>query len=134
MEILVLSDKNHITFDECDQLTRLVGWGDPYYPSESAWQRIITASSHIAYVRQDNLFVGFGRVIEDGMMCMFYDVCVHPHYQKQGIGSAVMKNLLSKLEHHKFVSVGLFVWEGNKTAHQFYGKLGFKQVVAMEKR
>jgi len=63
---------------------------------------------------------------------MFYDVCVHPNYQTNGIGRAVMDYLIEKIKDREYISIGLFVWEGNKTASEFYRKLGFEKSPAME--
>ena len=65
-------------------------------------------------------------------MCMFYDICVHSDYQRQGIGSIVMNHLIDKIKDKEYISIGLFVWEGNESAVNFYGTLDFKKVTAME--
>lgn len=128
----VLEDKNAITYDDIKPLTEAVRWGQAYFPSVEKWQRVIEQSSHVAYIRDQGRVIAFGRVVEDGMMCMFYDICVHPDYQRKKIGSTIMNHLIGKIHHNKYVSVGLFVWSENRTAANFYSKFGFTQSVAME--
>lgn len=133
MKVLeVLDSKKGISFADICPLIESVGWGNRFYPTEEKWKRVLSASTHIAYVRDGKKLIAFGRILEDGIMCMFYDVCVHPDYQGQGIGSQVMNHLIEKVKDQEYISVGLFVWEGNKTASEFYKKLGFKVVTAME--
>lgn len=128
----ILESKNNISLTEISRLTEKVGWGDAYYKTEAQWQRVLFMSAHIAYMKVNGEVIGFARVVEDGQMCMFYDVCVCPEYQRQGIGSALMNHLIDKIKDNNYISVGLFVWDGNKTASEFYSQLGFEKVVAME--
>lgn len=87
---------------------------------------------HIAYIRENDRLIAFGRILEDGIMCMFYDICVSPDYQGKGIGTLIMNHLIDKIKHHEFISIGLFVWEGNESASEFYKKFGFEKSPAME--
>jgi ribosomal protein S18 acetylase RimI-like enzyme len=50
----------------------------------------------------------------------------------KNVGTLLMNHLVDKVKNGNYVSIGLFVWEGNKTASEFYGKLGFEKAVAME--
>ncbi len=132
IQILVEEDKKGIALSDIHPLIESVGWGKNYYETEEKWKRVLERSSYIGYVKQQGKVIAFGRILEDGVMCMFYDVCVHPNYQRQGIGKAVMNHLINKVKDKGYVSVGLFVWEGNKTASEFYNKLGFEFSPAME--
>ncbi len=132
MSIKILDSKNEIKLTDVNNLMKQVGWGDNYYQKESVWKRVLEASTHIAYIKENEKLISFGRILEDGVMCMFYDICVHPDYQNKNIGTLLMNHLLDKVKDGNYVSIGLFVWEGNKTASDFYGKLGFEKVTAME--
>lgn len=127
-----LDSKDQITFSEINALTESVGWGKSYFNNEEQWIKTLTTSSYIAYRREDEKLVCFGRILEDGQMCMFYDICVHPNYQKKNLGSLLMEHLIDKIKDKNYVSVGLFVWGGNPTATEFYKKFGFKCAPAME--
>ncbi|WP_237759053.1 GNAT family N-acetyltransferase [Legionella birminghamensis] len=124
--------KQNISFEEINQLTELVGWGKNYFPSPEKWERVLSASSHVAYIKIDDQLIAFGRIIEDGQMCMFYDICVHPQYQQQKIGSQLMNHLIDRIKDGNYVSIGLFVWPGNTSAKEFYQKFGFELSAAME--
>lgn len=132
MDYKIQESKKEITFSEINELTESVGWGKKFHQTEEKWQRVIAASTYIAYIKHNGKLIAFGRILEDGIMCMFYDICVHPHYQGHGIGTAIMDHLINKIKDKEYISLGLFAWEGNETASQFYGKLGFEKVTAME--
>lgn len=71
--------------------------------------------------------VGFGRILEDGAMCMFYDIVVHRDYQGKGIGKMIMNNLLDFIKDKNYISVSLFAWPENKDfLLPFYKKFGFE--------
>jgi ribosomal protein S18 acetylase RimI-like enzyme len=128
----ILEDKNAISLQEINRLTAKVGWGDPYYETEEKWRHTCDMSGHFAYVKEKNQLIAFGRVLEDGQMCMFYDVCVDPAYQKKGLGSLIMNHLIDKVKDRQYASIGLFVWHGNASAAEFYQRFGFKIAPAME--
>ena len=132
MTIEILESKSNITFAEINALTESVGWGKSYYPTEDEWKYTLVRSTHIAYIKENEKLIAFGRILEDGIMCMFYDICVHPDYQGKNIGTLLMNHLIDKIKDGKYVSIGLFVWDGNQTASEFYNKLGFEKVTAME--
>jgi ribosomal protein S18 acetylase RimI-like enzyme len=69
----------------------------------------------------DEKLVGFGRAISDGQyQSAIYDVVVLPEFQRQGIGSEILKALLERLP--KKTTVLIFVAPGK---HAFYRKFGF---------
>lgn len=128
----ILEDKSAITYADMIPLTEAVGWGRSYFPTPEKLHHCIAKSSHVAYIKNQENVIAFGRVIEDGMMCMFYDICVHPDYQRKKLGSKIMNHLIDKIKHTSYISVGLFVWSGNRTAAHFYSRFGFEHSVAME--
>lgn len=132
MEISILESKNGIRFEEINTLTESVGWGKCFYQTEDKWRNILAVSKHIAYIKEDERLIAFGRVLEDGIMCMFYDICVHPDYQGKNIGTLLMDRLIDKIKDNEYISIGLFTWEGNKTVSEFYNKFGFVKSSAME--
>lgn len=131
-DLTFLESKNEISFMDINQLTELVGWGKNFYQNNEHWQKTLAASSYVAYAKKDNQLICFGRIVEDGQMCMFYDICVHPNYQKGKIGTTLMNHLINKINDKVYVSIGLFVWNGNPSAVEFYKKFGFEHSVAME--
>lgn len=131
MKTKFLESKKEITFDEISALTTSVGWGC-FHQTEEKWRHVLEVSTYIAYVKENDKLIAFGRILEDGIMCMFYDVCVHPDHQGKNLGTQLMNHLIDKVKDREYISIGLFAWEGNKTVPEFYGKLGFKHVPAME--
>lgn len=114
-----------ITADDLSDLTESVGWGRR---TQEKWDQILTCSTFVCSLWDGTRLVGFGRIVEDGTMAMFYDIAVHPDYQAKGAGSRIMRNLLERIAGKDFASVGLFAWAGNPGARHFYEKHGFENV------
>ncbi|MFC3909736.1 GNAT family N-acetyltransferase [Legionella dresdenensis] len=131
-DFTILDCKTAIDLSEINHLAASVGWGKEFYRTEEQWQTTLASSSHIAYIKKMGQLICFGRLVEDGQMCMFYDICVHPDYQKRYLGTNLMNHLIDKIKHKNYVSIGLFVWQGNSTAAEFYRKFGFEISPAME--
>ena len=107
-----------------DLLFSSIGWK----PRGAKWKEVLEKSSFVCSVWDGARLVGFGRIVEDGAMCMFYDVLVRPDYQDRGIGSRIMNYLIGKIKDKKYTSIGLFSWEYNEKSIGFYEKFGFKKV------
>jgi len=86
--------------------------------------KAIQASTQViaAYLPSGAL-VGFGRLISDGVFYgTIWDIAVDPAYQKLGIGSAIMNELLTTSRRMGLYMVGLFTAAHN---WHFYEHLGF---------
>lgn len=133
LDKFVISEaKNEVTFFEINHLAERVGWGKNYYRNKQQWEKVLSLSSYVAYIKKSNKLIAFGRITDDEQMCMFYDICVHPDYQKQYIGSLLMNFLIDKIKDKNHISIGLFIWQGNLAAAEFYRKFGFEVAPAME--
>lgn len=110
---------------QLDSLFSSIGWTPK---GVKKWKEVLRKSSYVCSVWDKSLLVGFGRVVEDGAMCMFYDVLVRPDYQGRGIGSRIMNYLVSNIKDKKYTSIGLFAWKYNLKSIRFYEKFGFKKV------
>jgi len=119
------STEKKLPLEQIDKLTEAVGWGRR---GPQKWQEILSRSSFVYSLWDKDTLVGMGRIVEDGAMCMFYDIAVHPDYQRKGLGSQIMNNLIAQVKDKKYVSIGLFSWEGNPANVAFYEKFGFKKV------
>lgn len=114
-----------IDYTNLNYLTNSVGWGNR---SEEKWKQILSKSTYIISAWDKNKLIGFGRIVEDGTMCMVYDIAVLPEFQSKGIGSELMKNIMKEIKKYSFDSVGLFAWDKNPQNIKFYNKFGFKQI------
>jgi GNAT superfamily N-acetyltransferase len=67
-----------------------------------------------------------GRTIDDGAMCMLYDVVVHSGHQGQGLGRRIVRRLVDEARQRGCISIGLFADEKNaEWLIPFYQSLGF---------
>ncbi len=108
-----------------DDLFRSIGWRER---GPEKWKEVLDNSRYCAYVITGNSLVGFGRIVEDGVMCMFYDIAIHPDHQTRGLGRELMSGLIAKVRDKDYASIGLFTWEQNPGNVAFYESLGFERV------
>ena len=120
-----ISYTKNIDFTELDNLFKSIGWK----PRDKArWEEALSKSSFVCSFWDKNKLISLGRILEDGTMCMFYDIGVHPDYQKKGIGAKIMDALIDQVKGKKYASIGLFAWEENPDNMPFYEKFGFEKV------
>ncbi len=77
-------------------------------------------------VRDADTLIGMGRVVGDaGLNFDIVDVAVHPDYQRQGIGKAIMTSLMNYIDRtaHHSAYVSLLADDG---APALYEKFGFR--------
>lgn len=119
------SIRKDLNIEQIDSLMDSVGWTS--HRGEEKWREILSKSSFVYSVYDENKMVGFGRILEDGAMCMFYDIMVHCDYQGKGIGKMIMNSLLDQTKDKNYVSISLFAWPENKDfLIPFYNKFGFE--------
>lgn len=110
---------------DIDEIHQLLNWGN-YRPEQ--WSVIKKRSSFMVQVIENKKTIGFARCVDDSEMCMIYDVIVHPHYQKKGIGTLLMNEVLKYIQTNHFATVSLFYDTNNNTLTRFYEKFGFIQI------
>jgi GNAT superfamily N-acetyltransferase len=100
------------------------GWNAGYGATADDLERANQHSwLHISAYDGDRL-VGFGRVVTDFVMhAMVYDMIVLPEYQGKGIGTTILKELLTRCKEQGIKDVQLFCARGKRT---FYEKNGFE--------
>jgi len=112
----------NVSAKKLDELFNSIGWRSR---GEKKWKEILS-KSYIMYTAWDGkTLVGMGRITEDGVMCMFYDIVIHLKYQHQSIGSKILQKLIDKIKDKEYISIGLFVWKKNPINKIFYKKFGF---------
>lgn len=99
------------------------GWNSKYQAIPADLEKALKNSWFMVSAYEGERLVGFGRVVADiPLHAMIYDLIVDPHFQKQGIGSAILDRLVQKCLDHNIVDIQLFSAVGKKA---FYEKHGF---------
>ena len=124
-------ETSNIDLEDLDKLWKAIGWNSR---GPQKWQEVLSKSSYILSAWDKDDLIGIGRILEDGIMCMFYDIGVHPDYQGKGVGSKIMEHLIEQVRYKTYASIGLFAWEENPTNLPFYKKFGFERSSGMELR
>lgn len=114
-----------INTNDVNCILDLIGW-ESY--SSDLWTEVINKSTFMVQVLTKDKTIGFARTLDDGRMCMIYDVCVHPDYQRSGIGTLLMQEILKYIHSHHFYSVSLFYDMSNMGVDNFYRKFGFELI------
>ena len=109
---------------EYNYLFDAVGWGS--YPVEIS-KKSLSNNIYSVSIYDNDSIVGYGRLIGDGIIFLYiHDVMVKPEYQRKGIGTTIMKKLLTKVEEIKKENPDLLLYLGaSKNKEDFYRKCGF---------
>lgn len=117
--------KKDITFEEYNELRKLVGWGTI---SERQFNTSIPNSRFITVGKCDGKTVSMARAVGDGgYHLLIVDVIVHPDFQGQGIGKEMLSQLMDfvkngYVEKGETTMVSLLSAKGKEP---FYEKMGF---------
>lgn len=116
--------KSTIAEKAYNDLRELVGWRrlDPQQAQTGLDHSVFTVVAYDAKAP-----VGMARIVGDGgYMYLIVDVMVHPEYQKQGIGRALLERINGYLEwlasDGRILMVNLMATSGNEG---FYEKFGY---------
>ena len=107
-----------------------VGWPSPLSP-ETHW-RVLAGSDHVLLARDEAScrVVGFVTAISDGVLSAYIPLLeVLPAWQRQGIGTELLRRMLAKLEGLYMVDL---VCDPNRTG--FYERFGLRPYTAMIRR
>jgi GNAT superfamily N-acetyltransferase len=106
------------------RLFATTGWNDEYHLSPDELYDAISQNWHAISAYCDNKFVGFGRVVSDGVLhAMIYDLIVDPECQGKGIGAEILKRLVDACKAANIRDIQLFSARGKR---EFYEKRGFR--------
>ena len=120
-EIVKLEDVLH--------LYQAVGWTN-YTNQPQMLEQALSHSLAIYLARDGEKIVGLVRLVGDGFSSVFVqDLIVLPSYQRQGIGSALMKQALA--DYKDAYQVQLATDESEKTLG-FYRSLGFETLSSFQ--
>ncbi|WP_310598893.1 GNAT family N-acetyltransferase [Desulfobulbus sp.] len=120
MSIDITFDCSVVDFDLVRQILKRVGMGNY---TEDIHRRAFLGSYATVFVWDKGALIGFGRAISDGVyQAAFYDIAVAPEYQRKGIGTVIINNLLDRLPHFNVI---LYASPGKEN---FYRFLQFRQM------
>lgn len=110
-----------IEWDKVSNLIKRAGLS--VHPPEQT-QKAFKNSYATVFVFDNHNLIGTGRAISDGVyQSAIYDIAVLPEYQKRGVGTVIIKELLQKL------SSTNIIFYANPSAAGFYDKLGFRKLL-----
>ena len=106
------------------ELFATTGWNDEYHLTAEELHAAISQSWHALSVYEGDRFIGFGRVVSDGVLhAMIYDLIVLPEYREQGIGAEILRRLVETCRDAGIRDVQLFAARGRR---EFYERRGFR--------
>ena len=118
-----ITKETSVSIDDVLHLYQAVGWTN-YTNQLQMLEQSLVHSLAIYVARDGEEIVGFVRLIGDGFSSVFVqDLIVLPSYQRQGIGSALMKKVLGDFK--DAYQVQLATDQTEKTLG-FYRSLGFE--------
>ena len=114
----------NIDLYELEELCDAVGWARrPLRKVKKAIEHSFLVVSVWEVRGTRRRLMGFARATSDhAFNATIWDVVIHPKYQKQGVGKALMKYMVRKLKSHDISNVTLFA---DPQVVEFYQRLGF---------
>lgn len=113
------------SIDEYKTICDAVGWSG--FMNFEAAEEALKHSLFGVVVQYEDESIGMGRIVGDGSIYFYIqDIAVVSQHQGNGVGTLIMKALLSFLQEHapEKAFVGLFASQGKE---QFYNKYGFNK-------
>ncbi len=130
MEFLIREYQNY-NEDEIISLYKSVGWIN-YTNNPQMLKEAYKNSLKILGAYDAEKLLGVIRVVGDGHSVVFIqDILIYPEYQRQGIGTALLKHILQDYKH---VYQKHLLTENTEKTIQFYKSLGFTMDTDMECR
>ena len=121
--MIKITKETSVSIDDVLHLYQAVGWTN--YTNQPQMLAQTLSHSLATYLARDGeKIVGLVRLVGDGFSSVFVqDLIVLPSYQRQGIGSSMMKQALA--DYKDAYQVQLATDESEKTL-EFYRSLGFE--------
>ena len=127
--MIKITKETSVSLDDVLHLYQAVGWTN-YTNQPQMLAQALTHSLAIYLARDGEKIVGLVRLIGDGFSSVFVqDLSVLPSYQRQGIGSTLMKQALS--DYKDTYQIQLATEESEKTLG-FYRSLGFETLSSFQ--
>jgi GNAT superfamily N-acetyltransferase len=107
-----------VDLEELSRLYRIAPLGDK--PPQTL-ATVFGNSMFTCFVYANGVLVGAGRVLADGLDCAYIaDVAVHPDHQGHGLGTAIIRQLVTRSQGHQKI-----ILYANPGTEPFYARLGF---------
>ena len=127
--MIKITKETSVSINDVLHLYQAVGWTN-YTNQPQMLAQALTHSLSIYLARDGEKIVGLVRLIGDGFSSVFVqDLLVLPSYQRQGIGSSLMKQALA--DYKDAYQVQLATEETEKTLG-FYRSLGFETLSSFQ--
>lgn len=112
------------TVEEYNELNNSVGWGER---NPEIIEEALKNSIYCICAYEKNKLIGFARMIGDKTIFLYIqDVMVNPEYQKRGIGTKIIENILNKVEDFRKINPNIKVYLcASKNRESFYEQFGF---------
>jgi len=106
-------------------LYRMAGWWEKDIPDDPLLVERIIAGSHCFMVASEgDEVVGMGRAISDRASDAYIqDLTVQETYREMGVGTEILKRILSRLEEDGIKWIGLIA---ERNSHGFYEHFGYR--------
>ena len=127
--MIKITKETSVSIDDVLHLYQAVGWTN-YTNQPQMLEQALSHSLAIYLARDGEKIVGLVRLVGDGFSSVFVqDLIVLPTYQRQGIGSTLMKKALS--DYKDTYQIQLATNESEKTLG-FYRSLGFETLSSFQ--
>lgn len=114
-------DDSAVDWGELSELYRKAPLGEK---SPTDLRTVFSNSRFKCFVYVNEELVGVGRALADGLDCAYIaDVAVHPEFQGQGLGTAIIERLVSLSSGHKKI-----ILYANPGTEGFYKTIGFHRM------
>ncbi len=120
-----------LMIDEISELYKSVGW--THYTKDTArLEKAFEQSESLIKRNGEGKIIGVVRWITDcATIAFIQDILIHPRYQRQGIGKALLNEVLEKITSYGPVQIELLTDDTEKTK-KFYESVVFVQVKEMD--
>ncbi|MCG8328911.1 MAG: GNAT family N-acetyltransferase [Chitinophagales bacterium] len=119
MKVEYKNDCKGISWDALSSLYQASNFG---FKSQERLKKVFGNSQYVSFAYHDDELIGASRAFSDGVDCaVICDMAVLPAFQRKGIGSLLLKNLLNSIgnQYHRIM---LYATLGKES---FYKQHGF---------
>ena len=123
MPPFAFSESKHVARTDLVGLYASVGWS-VYASDPDALVRAVEQSSYVVSARDSTgALVGLARAISDDVtICYLQDILVNPIHQRNGLGRALVDNVI---EHYVHVRQKVLLTDNESGQRAFYESMGF---------